>query len=131
MKKKLFISGLLFLSLWGYSQSAYHGGRGDGYAFAEILLPNAGVSDCEIVRKVFVYPNPIKSGQNIHCKVTLSYTADISVYVRNLMGDLIYKTEVKAVKKNVLILKPIYFKGIYFICLQSPNWVENIKIIVY
>jgi len=72
------------------AQSAYHGGKGDGYASAEIqnvvLNINTASPQAQVVS---LYPNPIKSSQNL--QIMMSQSAPFHVEITNLFGQVVFR----------------------------------------
>jgi len=71
------------------AQSAYHGGKGDGYASAEIqnviLNINAEISRTQSVN---LYPNPAKTSQNL--QIVMPQPGQYKMEIVNLLGQPVF-----------------------------------------
>jgi hypothetical protein len=77
-----------YISTAAHAQSAYHGGKGDGYASAEVknvvlgIDPEPGTSYL-----VNLYPNPVSTSQNLEiiCEDAKGYSIDITDLTGKIM----------------------------------------------
>jgi hypothetical protein len=117
--------GIISFSL--KAQSAYHGGKGDGYASAEIHNIVLGIDDAgNETPAISVYPNPATQGQslNLSCSVTGGFHVDIV----NLTGQVVATVQYEA-NSGILQLKNLS-PGTYLMRLSGSNWVYHQKLVV-
>src|ERR1039457_1030676 len=77
------------LSISAHAQSPYHGGKGDGYASAEILNVvlsiNPSLSQTQTVN---LFPNPAKTSENL--QIIMNSTEPYKAEIINLLGQVIF-----------------------------------------
>ncbi len=87
---QLLITALLIcFSMSTSAQSAYHGGKGDGYASAEIsniVLNINSVSNK--FQSINLYPNPIKTSENL--KINISNPMPYYLEISDLPGRMLF-----------------------------------------
>ena len=108
----------LFFTISANAQSAYHGGKGDGYASAEIqnvvLSINPLLSQIQTVN---LYPNPAKASENL--QIIMTSTEPYKVEIINLLGQVIFIKNCSG-EKGIIPLS--YFKpGSYIVCVHNEN----------
>ena len=129
MKRLIVIMMFLFAFVEGFSQSAYHGGRGDGYAFAEVIIPDAGVLITNANQNISIFPNPIKAKQNLFFHSNSS-EENASISVHSVIGK-----ELFSIKLNLTLSQSVFpyifqEKGMYFISFQTKQKVLTYKLVV-
>ena len=129
MKRLIVIIIFLFAFFEGFSQSAYHGGRGDGYAFAEVIIPDAGVLITNANQNISIFPNPIKAKQNLFFQCDY-FEKNASISIHNVIGK-----ELFSIKLNLTLSQSVFpylfqEKGMYFISFQTKQKVLTYKLVV-
>ncbi|MEI8204730.1 MAG: T9SS type A sorting domain-containing protein [Bacteroidota bacterium] len=130
MKKYIIVSFLTLIFCSGYSQSAYHGGKGDGYAFAEIFIENAGMQNYPVQASV-LFPNPVSVGQHVSLKTYSSSSEALHFSVVNILGETINEGLCIGNKAGTFSIPFVFdVKGIYFLSIQSSYKKQLFKLIV-
>jgi hypothetical protein len=112
------------------AQSAYHGGKGDGYAAAGVSSVTLSLDESDAGFSILrVFPNPVRSGQVL----TISYASQ-SAFQAILLDatgrQLIPLINLPAEQHNysfTLAVPP----GIYILRCSSGNSISEQKIVVY
>ncbi len=130
MKKFFIISTFYFITLQNYAQSAYHGGEGDGYAFSEVFIENAGIKDYSIQSNI-LYPNPVLAGQHLYMKTKVSNLESLQYSLKNILGETLLEGYFYARKSDIYSFPFVcYEKGIYFLSIQDQYVNMTFKLVV-
>jgi hypothetical protein len=108
--------GLLFSALQVHAQSAYHGGKGDGYAMAEVKNIVLSIEPGDVfAQTLHLYPNPAKSSESI----TILFNGNVffDVEITDLLGKVIVKQT--SIFQKVDIPLSICRPGSYVIHVKS------------
>ena len=117
----------LFISIPSNAQSAYHGGKGDGYASSEIqniiLSINPEISQTEAAS---IYPNPIKASQ--HLQIMMPKKGEYQIEIVNLLGQVVFCQAYNSEKANIPLSG--YLSGSYIVNVRGGNFNYIQKLVI-
>jgi hypothetical protein len=118
---------VFFISSHLNAQSAYHGGKGDGYSSAEVKNVVLGIdANSSFSPLINMYPNPANSSQNLEiiCSATGSYTIELS----DITGRIMCVRKSSAEKTNIplLFLEP----GTYLVRIHCNEALYLRKLVI-
>jgi len=119
---------LVMLSNAAMAQSAYHGGKGDGYASAEIQNVVLGINPGnKAEQNISIYPNPAKTNESLH--IIQSDAKPYQVEIMNMLGQVLYTN--KYLSKNGTIQLSDFKPGNYLIRINNSefNYVQKLVIV--
>ena len=119
--------GLLF-HMPANAQSAYHGGKGDGYASASIenvLLHIDPLSN--LVQTVKLYPDPIKTSELLN--IAVSHSKPYQIELTDLPGRILYFQNCRNENASVPILG--LKEGTYIVRIHNDeiNYIQKLVVI--
>jgi len=117
----------LCFSISAHAQSPYHGGKGDGYASAEIhnivLSINPSLSQTQLVN---LYPNPAKTSENL--QVIIASKEAYKIKIINLLGQVIFSQDYNGEKSNIQLSG--FAAGSYVVCIHNGNYNYIQKLVI-
>ena len=125
----IFFCIILLSSHKGFAQaSAYHGGKGDGFAMGELNGVMVSIqSNRQQDLSLIVYPNPIKQGGILYCRLPIGGQWNISV--TDLIGRPVYSRFYEGPASDIALdLKAS--PGSYILCVMYGDFKVNSLITV-
>ena len=117
----------LFFCASTKAQSAYQGGKGDGYASAEIQNIVLNINPSLPQTQTFnLYPNPAKTSQNL--QIVIPESGQYNVEIINLLGQLIFSQAYHSEKINIPLSG--YQPGSYMVHIRSNNFNYIQKLVI-
>ncbi len=105
------------------AQSAYHGGKGDGYARAVISLKNVSVKENSNLG-IKIFPNPAM--HELH--IIGAYENGLSYEILNLNGQNILNGNIKG-KQSIIDISH-FMRGVYMIRIVANDEVFSKKLLI-
>ena len=109
------------------AQSAYHGGKGEGYASAVVSNVTLGINPAgQMFPAIAVFPNPVKTGDALDIKLGASTKFSIEIF--NILGQLVFSQSYDGL--SVQIPMAMFKQGSYFVHIKSAefNYVQKITV---
>lgn len=89
-----------------------------------------GVTDKVLTDKTFIYPNPVKAGNQLHIKVPFE-SEHVSISIRSLTGALVYQDEGKSTENKEVVLNTKFLpNGFYHISIEADSLLIYKKIFI-
>ena len=124
------IIAVILISNLGYAQSAYHGGKGDGYAFAEVIITDAGINKPLLNQSFNVYPNPVKKSQAIYLQTSMVLKNTLQYCLRNTLGEVMFEGELEKLQITTRLPFLCIKEGVYFLSINTKEQRQTFKLIV-
>jgi len=98
------------------AQSAYHGGKGDGYAMSEVQNVVLGIeSSSNFSHSVNLFPNPATTNQSL--EILSSNTISFRIDIINILGQVVFSQNCEGDKTLVPLY--LYKPGSYIVKIYS------------
>ena len=106
----------------GFGQSAYHGGKGDGYAMAETSSAQVGLEKASAPSQLAVYPQPLSAGDRLHIQLPDDQQKPIQYQFYTVRGQLLQRGQwpVGTAKASLLLPESIQ-AGVYALKVTMPE----------
>lgn len=130
MKKLLLILIFFGAVMSAQAQSAYHGGKGDGYASAGASSVTLSINENDKdISVLHIYPNPIQSGQLL----TISYTnsSAFQIVLMDAAGRQVLSLANLPPAQHQCSIPLAVQPGVYILRCSSGSSISEQKIVVY
>lgn len=116
------VSLMVSWPLLGNGQSAYKGGKGDGFSMAKTPEVTVGMASDSRSRDLKIYPQPALSKESIHIKSSQVFTETTTYQILNMRGKVIKKGNWPVDQREInLQLSSSIPSGVYLLNLISPQ----------
>ncbi len=106
----------------GFGQSAYHGGKGDGYAMAETPTAQVGLEKASAPSQLAVYPQPLSAGDRLHIQLPDDQQKPVQYQFYTVRGQLLQSGQWPAgTAKASLLLPESIQAGVYALKVTMPE----------
>jgi len=125
----LLLPGLL-LPCFLNAQSAYFGGKGDGYAMASTGTVMVGLESNRLNQAAIrLWPNPVRSNGNLQLKI-LSYRENITFQLISPLGQIIKQGELASSRSTHQIPLETLYPGIYLLRFRKGRQQISKKVLI-
>jgi hypothetical protein len=128
--KQTVIALLLLIQCRAVAQSAYHGGKGGGFAMASTNLIHIDKNGQIGAADNSIYPNPLVTGGSLFINFKDIPTKPVVLELMDISGRLCYKDIILLVSNITTLPLSNIAQGMYFLKLANANEVSVTKLIV-
>ena len=128
----IILVSFLFLACNVKAQSAYHGGKGDGYAMASTSVVHvSGLENNARPELSFrVYPSPALSGNALSLEFDNMPSENISIQLCDVSGRICEENKYAIRQKTISMDLPMLAPGIYILRVVNNESVSVKKILI-